>query len=519
MIVLPESRALLFQFADPQAALQQIPFGQLIDYEGKQYVVCPHHEDSVKYLRNIGMRVPGMMTYYYDWPGPFKPFYHQRVTAEFIVENPRCFVLNDIGTGKTMSTAWALDYMMRKMMVNKVVIGATKSTLREVWEAEIARVNPGARIAVCHGSPEKRKKLLAGEYDYFIFTHEGLKWYLKFQHPDVNCIVIDELAEFSNGQSQRWKALDKLIKPGMRVIGLTGQPCPTSPTDAWAQAKVMKTGFGDVPKYFGRFQREVMQQVSTYKWIPLPGWERRVHGLLQPAVRFTRDECLDLPPTTYSNRTVELTDVQQQVYNLVKKDLYAEYESGKIVAANEMIKTMRLVQVASGVVYDIDQNHLTVGAEPRIEEVKRIFSDANRKLILYAPYRGTVEYIYEHLKGFARCAVVHGDISMGKRAEIFRTFQSSDDIELLIAHPGCMAHGLTLTRSATIAWFAPVNSNRWYTQANGRIVRAGQDKHTHIIHIYATPEERRMYKALQYQQSMEGILLVEFEKGTKSWLT
>ena len=517
MIVIPEARALLFQFDDPNAALKQIPFSSLIEHEGQQFVMVPHHEDSVKLLRNLGLKVPGMMTYYYDWPGRFPPWYHQRVTAEFCVENDRCFVLNEIGTGKTASVIWAADYLRKKGKVQKVLIASPKSTLREVWEKEIAQIDPAAKVAVVHGTPDKRTKLLAGDYDYFIFTHKGLEWYAQRQRKDVDLIIIDELANFKTKSTKLWAALDFIITPKMRAIGMTGTPTPNEPTDAWAQAKAMKTGKGNVPKFFGAFRREVMQQLTQYRWIPIPGWERRIYDLMQPAVRFTRDGCFDLPETTYTNRKVDLTSTQTAVYDLVKRDLYAEYQQGKILAVNEATKIMRLVQVASGVVYDTEQNHLVLGADARIAELKQIYDEVGGKIIVFAPYTGTVQYIYSQLKDVASCAMVYGETSMTKRSDIFNKFQNTEDIRILIAQPGTMAHGLTLTRSATIVWFAPINNNGIYTQANGRITRPGQKAHTNIIHLYATVEERRMFQHLKNKTRMEGILLAEFAKGTQSW--
>lgn len=517
MLVIPEARAVLYKFDNIAEAKKLIPFGQELEVEGSPHLLIPHHEDSIKYLRNIGVPVPGMMATYYDWPGKFKPFNHQKVTADFIYENKVCFVLNDIGTGKTASVIWALEYLRKRGVFKRIIIASTKSTLRDVWEAEIAGISLQADVAVVHGSPAKRKKLLSEEHDYYIMTHAGLKWYVNNQREDIDCLVIDELGEFSNAQTQGWKALNVLTTKIPYRIGITGQPTPRAPTDAWAQAKVMKTGRGNVPKYFGTFRREVMQQVMQNKWIPIPGWERRVHEILQPAVRFSRDDCLDLPETTYSYRQVELSETQEEIYKLMKKDLYAEYKQGKILAANELVKVMRLVQVASGVVYDVDSNHLIIGAQDRIEELKRVYDESNGKLIVFAPYAGTIEYIAQELKDFAPIAVVTGKTSLGERTKIFNSFQTSDEIRMLVAQPGTMAHGLTLTRAATTLWFAPINSNRIYTQANGRIVRATQTKKTNIIHLFATAEERRMYRALQYQQTMGGILLAEFEKETKSW--
>jgi len=92
--------------------------------------------------------------------------------------------------------------------------------------------------------------------------------------------------------------------------------------------------------------------------------------------------------------------------------------------------------------------------------------------------------------------VVNGQVSASKRDVIFKDFQDSKDPHVLIAHPGTMAHGLTLTTASTIIWYGPVNSNETYVQANGRIERIGKNKTSNLIHIESTALEHKMYDRL-----------------------
>jgi SNF2 family DNA or RNA helicase len=104
-------------------------------------------------------------------------------------------------------------------------------------------------------------------------------------------------------------------------------------------------------------------------------------------------------------------------------------------------------------------------------------------------------------------AIVHGDTSKHQRDLIFSDFQRAVNPNIIVANPGTLSHGLTLTEASTTIWYAPVHSNEIYQQANGRTVRPGQRRTTVIVDIEATAVERAVYTALQNRQSMQTVLL------------
>jgi SNF2 family DNA or RNA helicase len=77
----------------------------------------------------------------------------------------------------------------------------------------------------------------------------------------------------------------------------------------------------------------------------------------------------------------------------------------------------------------------------------------------------------------------------------------------LVADARTMSHGLDLSSATTTIWAAPPNSNETYEQANARIMGPKQKHKTAIVHIEATPLERRMYQRLKDKQSLQGLLL------------
>ena len=130
---------------------------------------------------------------------------------------------------------------------------------------------------------------------------------------------------------------------------MTGTPTPNAPTDAWAQCKMLVPE--KVPPYFNRFKMQVMRQLSQFTWIPKPGATEVVKEIMQPSVRFTRDECIDLPPIMYETRLVDLTKEQAKAYKEMMIKLQTQADDGDITAVNEAVKMGKLIQIACGVVY------------------------------------------------------------------------------------------------------------------------------------------------------------------------
>ena len=71
-------------------------------------LVVPHGMRETLILRHMGFKVPNPMELYYAYPHPPEepPFHVQHVTCQLLSENPRAYVLNDMGTGKTRTVYW-----------------------------------------------------------------------------------------------------------------------------------------------------------------------------------------------------------------------------------------------------------------------------------------------------------------------------------------------------------------------------------------------------------------------------
>lgn len=529
MLVYPKKKALILRLRDPARVTSVIPSAKVITHGGNEYVAVKHGPEETKVLRNIGIDAPSPILHHYDWPGRFAPFNAQREAAAFMSLENRAFNLSDLGTGKTMATLWAYDYLKSSNTVNKALVITPLSTLERTWADEVFQHFPHLEVAVLHGSRSRRLKLLESEADLFLINHDGIKVSglvdaLK-DRDDINLVIIDEIAQVArNAGTDRFRALMDICNRQCtrKVWGLTGTPVPNAPTDAWAQCKLLVPE--RVPAYSNRFKDMVMRQINQFLWVPRPNAMEIVHEAMQPSIRFTRDECVDLPPVMYDTRVAPLTAEQTKAYRDMMNKLTIEAQEGSITAANEAVKAQKLIQVACGCVYDGNGGEVVLDNTPRMETLMEVIEQANTKVIVFVPFVSVAEKVAKEVsfnldkanftdgilhgrKFGTKVELIHGGVSKNERDRIFGAFQRSDEPRVLVAQPAAMSHGLTLTAASTIVWYAPITSNETFVQANARITRPGQKHSQFIIMIEGTDIERRYYARLKDKQRVQGILL------------
>lgn len=515
-MLIHKSGNVVLNLREPERVTDVIPTTKTLVHDGKTIVVVPHQEDEVRVLRNLGFDVPAPIEYKYSWPCAYEsgPFIHQRVTSAFLTLHPRAYCLNGMGSGKTLSILWAFDYLRDRGKAKRMLVVAPLSTLVRTWADEVFTHLPHLTCAVLHGSMERRLKLLDVEHDIYVINHDGLKSAPLLdalaKRDDIDVVALDELAVYRTAGTARFKSAKRVTEGRQFVWGATGTPIPNAPTDAWAQCKIITPG--SVPKHFGAFRDAVMKQFGPYKWVSRDNALETVRQAMQPAIRFSREDCIDLPPTTHVTREVPLTPEQKSAYDDMLKKLVAELQGGQVMAVNEAVKLGKLLQICAGVVYGQGGEEILVPSQPRIDLVKEIIEEAEAKVIVFVPYTSALNNLAEHLRESFTVEVVSGEVSKTERDRIFAAFQKRKDPRVLVANAATMSHGLTLTASNTIVWYGPTTSNDIWNQANARIVRPGQKLNTLIVSIESTPVERKMYDRLRKKTAVQGTLL-EMLKG------
>jgi SNF2 family DNA or RNA helicase len=484
------------RFAEIQAV---IPGTVVFDHGGQQLTAVEHSVEASQVLRNMGFRdVPLPITQYYSWPGRFMPRKHQLDTASFLTANHRALCLNGPGTGKTVASLWAADYLMSEGLVKKVLIIAPLSTVKIVWGSELVQHFPHRRFEVLTQAKARRMSILEeSDAEFFIINHDGFST-MPNHFADMDLVIYDEATALKNPSTERYKKFYKFMADNRPWLWmLTGTPISQSPEDAWTLSKLV--GSTTVPRSFNAFRNMVMQKVTNFKWVARPDALDVCKGVMQPSIRYSLSECTDLPETVFIDRMCELTKPQAAAFSDMQQQ--AMVMGTNISAANAAVVFQKLLQICCGVVYAEDGEHVQFDDSGRTEALLQLLSEIGGKCIVFVPLRGVQTRVVEVLEsaGFD-VAAVHGDVPKKKRDNIFYDFQNTSKIDILVAHPRVAAHGLTLTTAKSIIWYAPIHSLEQYEQANARIRRIGTTGKTAVYNLSASGFETELYRRLRTKQ-------------------
>lgn len=453
----------------------------------------------------------------YDWPianPDWKPFKHQVETTRFLITNKRGYVLNELGTGKTMSALWATDFLMKNSVINKVLVVGPLSTMGTVWYDSI-RQNLGTKsVGVAHGPKQKRINVIKQQFEYTIINHDGVKILEdELINAKYDVIIIDELTAFKTYSTDRSKAMRRVAKHAKAVWGLTGNVTPNKPTEAFGQAKLVNPNHPNVPRYFTKFRNLVEREVAPRIWVPKDGCEKEVFKILQPAIRYKRDECIDIPDLNHITVNVDMSEQQKQAYEDVRKALIHEYENDMITASNAGVKLFKLLQIAAGWVKSDEGEVIELDSQPRLDRLLNIYEELDtKKLVVFTSFRASVEGVTKFLKKKGiKAEYIHGSVKQDVRANLIRQFQMGD-LEVLVIQPRSASHGITLTASNTIVWHSLDMSGETVSQANGRISRIGQSRVQTIYNFVGCSSEAHALKMLTDKQSRANDVLDLFKE-------
>ena len=496
-----ENRVLFFRSKKASAIQSFIPKATISQEfpDGKHEVAVYWGLDEWQVLRNLGVRVPHPILGRYKWPGVYTPFDHQKVTAAFLASNKRAYCLNQPGTGKTSSVAWASDYLMKQGRINRVLVICPMSIMDTAWRSDLFKTVMHRSVGIAHGSKAQRIKVIEQDPEYLIINFDGIKTVrdqIAAYKPDL--IVIDEASQIKNSQSDRWKTIHSLVRADTWLWALTGTPAAQSPLDAFGLAKM--TTPDTVPRFFGQWRDKTMVKINQFKWVPRIGAQDLVYEALQPAIQFTKEECLDLPDMLYTSREVELTPQQKKYYDVIRREMAVAVAGAQVTATTAATVLNKLLQVSGGSVFGDDKEVVEFDISSRYNELCSIIDGTPNKVLVFVPFRHAADRLQELLGkdyGVDAVDVIHGGVGATKRADIIKAFQTQDNLRILLLQPAAAAHGITLTRADQVVWWGPVTSTEVYLQANARAHRQGQKNNVTVTHLVGSPAERRIYTMLQ----------------------
>jgi len=488
-----DSKALLLKLRNPKRVTETVPKSTIVrDNE----VLVNWGLDEMHTLKKLNINVPSPIQGQYKWTGKHAPFAHQKKTAAFMTMNRKSFCFNEQGTGKTASAIWAADFLLNQGKINRVLVICPLSIMDSAWREDLFTFAPHRSVDIAHGAAKKRKAIIEQGADFVIINYDGVEIVSEeIAKGGFDLIIVDEATHYKNAQSKRWKTLKRQIGDDTWLWMMTGTPAAQSPLDAYGLAKMVDPN--SVPRFFGSFRDMVMRKVTQFRWIIKPEASDLVFNVLQPAIRFTKEQCLDLPAMTYVKRKVELTRQQQKYYDLLKKRMTMTVGGDEVTAVNAAVIMNKLLQISAGAVYTDDGGTLEFDIKHRYKVLREVIDESSQKVLIFVPFKHTIDILTEKLRSDGiTTEVIRGDVPVSKRTDIFKRFQTTDDPRVLVIQPQSAAHGVTLTAANTVVWWGPTPSLETYAQANARVHRSGQKHPCTVVQLQGSAAEKRVYSLL-----------------------
>ena len=410
----------------------------------------------------------------------YNPHNYQSYATQFIIEHPICYLMLDLGLGKTVITLSALwELLLDYFTSARVLVIAPKRVAENTWTAELMKWShlKGLTISKVMGTAKQREVALSKIADIYIISRDNIAWLVKNHKWDFDTVIIDEMSSFRSSKSLRFKALKSVRGKIRRVVALSGSPAPNSIEELWPQMYILDMG-ERLGRYIGSFRNEYLlpdkrngQIIFSYK--PRKGAEQRIYDKISDiCISMKAGDYLEMPPLVSTRYEVEMDMKEARTYEQMESDMFVKIGEEDLDAVNAAALSNKLIQMANGAVYGEDKKVIHIH-DKKLDALEDLIEAANGKPLLVA-------YWYKHDKERIKARFDVRDIDTPKDIEDW----NNGNIPVAIIHPASAGHGLNLQDGgSTIVWFGLTWSLELYQQLNGRLFRQGQRNTVVIQHI------------------------------------
>jgi SNF2 family DNA or RNA helicase len=434
---------------------------------------------------------------------------HQTQSLKFMAPKKSVFDMSDPGTGKTYVEIKDFARQHKKDGRAMLVV-CPKSLMRAAWENDIKKFAPHLTVSCAYA--KNRAEALGAKADVYVLNVDGVKELLKYPKgfwKKFGRIVVDESTAFKHHTSQRSKALAKLIKNFDWRRLMSGTPTSNGVCDLWHQMFLLDDG-KRVGKSFFAFRsacctpEQVGPSTAHLNWVDKPGIELQIGALISDIViRHKFEDCVDIPENHKYAVPIALTTKHLDVYNELRDSSLAVLRETTITAVNAAVLAQKLLQAASGAVYNDDGGYSYL-ANDRYDLALDLVEARDHTVVFYQWEHQLNELVKE-----AKARKIPHTTWNPDHPESATDFQAGK-YQVLFAHPASAGHGLTLTKGTATIWVSPTYNLEHFLQGLKRIHRIGQSKKTETIVIIAEGTiDEKVYAALEAKKINMAALLAE----------
>lgn len=414
---------------------------------------------------------------------------YQQFCVNHILENPAAGLFLEMGLGKTVSTLTAVNTLMYDWFEDdKVLVIAPKKVAESVWDAETQNWQHLKHLTVSKvlGSEKERRAALRTKADIYTINRENVPWLVAHYGTawPFKIVVIDESSSFKSAKSARFKCLRTVLPFIKRMIALTGTPRPNGLLDLWPQLYLLDRGerLGKTQgeykqKYFNEGKRnghivyEYKLKESKDELFGTDIYEKEIYDKIGDiCISMQAKDYLQLPPMIEQDRTITLPPALLEKYEAFEREQVMLFNENEITAINAAALTGKLLQFASGALYDESKAWHEIHTEKITALEEDLEALDGEPLLCFYWFKHSAERIVKHLKRFKPTILTgNADIENWNKRKI----------PFMLLNPASASHGLNLQFGGHYStWFDNTWSSELYRQGYKRLDRPGQ---THSV--------------------------------------
>lgn len=470
----------------------------------------------------------------------FTPRDYQAAGIDLQLAQPGCGLFLEPGSGKTVTALTAADLLMNeRWAVEKTLVVAPKMVAQEVWWRECAKWDHLQHLQVFYldspqfdyyqritasavwgdetrvivkdtMSPEDEAFLFAAEVvvekrelrprdwrkvkdnilrrreQIHVVSRDNFYTLVKIMGDDwpYNLVLCDESTMVKNYDTKRSLAMFYLRERDKinRLTLMSGTPSPRGLENLWSQVRLLDMGQrlgSQITKFRKRFMVPDSRDAKRiFSWRAKPGATDEVTGLISDICLAVRaDAWRETDPPRTVPRMVTLPEDALAMYERLAEDLHLELAEGRVSAPQAAVLGNKLIQVASGAVFD-EEGRYHVLHDAKLDALEELIEELDGEpLVVVYWFKPTLDRLKARFGAKLATTKTKGFLDRFARGEL----------PLLAIQPGSAGHGLDGLQQGGhhVAVVDVFHDWELYQQVVSRLDRSGQKFQVTVHQILA----------------------------------
>ncbi len=439
---------------------------------------------------------------------------HQFDLLKFHLSKHRTLDASEMGVGKTLVAIYKAATLYNHGFIRGILVVCPKSVM-ETWCKELQKHSDFNYVKLEGSVQFKIETLNRKHCEVFIVSYDSLSERRKTKTSGMllqavlnrrfGMVICDECTHIKSFKAARTEAVTQVCDGARYVFFATGTPITNKVENVFTIYRAMDKGATFGRNFFAARNRFFMDCGYGF-----PIWELREsmredfhRRLYERAIRLRKDECMSLPNKIFTERFVELTPEQSEIYSVIAQGILDTLilEEGKTKIKNPLTKLSKLSQITSGFIYTDDKTKI-FDINPKLEAVSDILFDTpeDEKIIIFTKWREDISILSNFLqKNGIGHTFLHGGVK--NRGEILLFFEDKKDCKVLVSQINVGAFGLNLQFASNVIYYDLDFSLVAWLQSQDRIHRRGQTKKC----VYSIITCRNSIDEYIYQSLQKGV--------------